>query len=85
VSDRPFDGRRPFTRAELSDPEVPVYRIDETLRYDRELGEVWALLDGKVREVMSLRAELVDRVLREAVIIELERLGYTVTPPEVTP
>jgi hypothetical protein len=38
--------------------------------------------DGTVREAIEVRTRLVDAVLREAVIVELRRLGYTATPPD---
>lgn len=62
-------------------PEPPLFRLDETIRYDRELGEVQVLIDGEVREAMHVRTALAEGVLLEAIVAELERRGYTVTPP----
>lgn len=61
-----------------------VFRLDETIKYDRELGEVQVLIDGVVRESMRVRTALVEGVLLEAIVAELERRGYTVTPPGAT-
>lgn len=60
----------------------PTFRLDETIRYDPEQGELQVLVDGTVREAMRVRTALVDGVLLEAIVAELRRRGYTVTPPE---
>lgn len=62
--------------------EQKVFRIDETVLYKRETGELQTYLDGQLREVISVRAQLLDRMIRQAAIVELERLGYTVISPE---
>jgi hypothetical protein len=60
---------------------IPTFRIDETIKYDRELGEVQVLVDGAVRETMHVRTALAEGVLLEAIVGELRRRGYAVTPP----
>lgn len=70
--------------AELDGPGRYRIKVDEVLKYDPELGEVQTLIDGVVREAMHVRAALVDEVLLAAIVVELERRGYTVTPPAVT-
>jgi hypothetical protein len=55
--------------------------------YDPDEGQVvlsrW--IDGTVRDAVLVRKGLEEKAIREAVILELQRLGYTVTPPEMTP
>ena len=58
------------------------FRLAETVRYDMGKGELQTLADDRVREVVQVRARLQEAILRQAVIIELERLGYTVISPE---
>lgn len=66
-------------------PTPPMtFRLDETVTYDRELGEVRVSVDEQIREVMRVRAALVDEVLLAAIVVELERRGYSVTAPAVT-
>lgn len=50
------------------------------LFYDGDAGKVIEI-DRWIREEISVRVGLREQVIREAVIVELERLGYTVTPP----
>jgi hypothetical protein len=50
--------------------------------YDPENGEVQTYFDGVMREVIEVRVRMTDDVLRQAVIVELEKLGYTVLSPE---
>lgn len=64
-------------------PEPPTFRLDETIRYDRESGELQVIVDNAVREVIEVRTALAEGVLLEAIVAELRRRGYTVTPPEV--
>jgi len=65
-------------------PEPPTFRLDETIKYDRELGEVQVLVEGVVREAMHVRTALAEGVLLEAIVVELERRGYTVLHPEAS-
>lgn len=53
------------------------------LKYDAEEGRVIAALyfDGAVREAIEVRRGIEDAAVLEAVVAELERRGYTVTPP----
>lgn len=55
-------------------------------RFDAERGELvlGEHLDGTVRELIAVRVALVDAALLGAIVAELERRGYTVTPPEAT-
>lgn len=57
--------------------------ITTAVEYDRERG-VLAIFDEYVRQEIEVRKRLEDAVLRQAVIIELEKLGYTVISPEMT-
>lgn len=59
------------------------FRIEETIRYDRDAGEL-QMLDGEgiLREAIKVRTALSENILLHAVIIELERRGYVVTAPE---
>ena len=61
----------------------PIFRIDETIRYDRELGELQVIIDDQIREAMRVRTALADGVLLEGIVFELRKRGYTVIPPEV--
>lgn len=59
----------------------PTFRVDEVIRYDREAGELQTVVDGVVRDAMQVRTALAEGVLLEAIVAELQRRGYTVTPP----
>jgi hypothetical protein len=59
----------------------PIWKIEETIKYDREAGEVQVLIDGQVREAMQVRTALVEGVLLEAIVAELRLRGYTVIAP----
>jgi hypothetical protein len=52
-----------------------------SMDYSHETGEL-SIITGRLREVIEVRQQLVDAMLRQAIIIELEKLGYTVTSPE---
>jgi hypothetical protein len=52
-----------------------------TIEYDVDEG-VLRTISGTVEELVKVRAELQEKVLRQAVIFELEKLGYTVISPE---
>jgi hypothetical protein len=56
------------------------FRSEEELRY--EDGEVRTYVDGAIREAIKVRAGVVDDLVRRAIIMELEALGYVVTPPK---
>ncbi len=60
-----------------------VYRIDTKIQWDDEKGELQELVDDQVRHVTAIRAKLMEDITRAAVVLELERLGYTVISPEV--
>jgi hypothetical protein len=60
---------------------VPTFRVDETIRYDYEAGELHVLVDGVVREAMHVRTALVEGVLLEGIVAELRHRGYLVEPP----
>jgi hypothetical protein len=51
------------------------------LEYDADRGVV-SVIDQFMTQEIEVRKSLVDDYLRQAVIIELERLGYTVLSPE---
>lgn len=52
-----------------------------TVVYDGGEGEIQVNNFG-LREVIQVRQGLVDRAIRHAAIIELEKLGYVVLSPE---
>lgn len=56
-------------------------RIAEVFEYDPEKGIV-AAYNEYTRTEYEIRAGVLDRVTRFAVIAELEKLGYTVISPE---
>lgn len=63
------------------------YEVGTEITYnpDRgELSETETVLGQEIRRVIEVRRQLFDDVLRQAVIVELERLGYTVIPPETS-
>jgi hypothetical protein len=62
------------------DPDRHMYQIG-TVEYDVEKGELHTI-SGGVEELVRVRAELQEKVLRQAVIFELEKLGYTVISPD---
>lgn len=60
-------------------------RIQVRAEYDPEKGEL-IFTEDTVRRVVEVRAKFEEQAFRQAAIIELERLGYLVTPPkEPTP
>lgn len=61
---------------------MPAFRLDEVTRYDDERGELQTLQDGVLQEVVRVRQTLMDSVALAAIVLELERRGYTVTPPD---
>lgn len=65
----------------MSLPSFPT--VPDPLEYDPEQGDLILsrYSDGMVREAIQVRTRLVDAALRDVVIVELRRLGYTVTPP----
>jgi hypothetical protein len=70
---------------EHTDRELPFYRLSvmPPLEYDPDTGQLILerYLDGAVREAVEIRAGLVEAATRDAVVSELRRFGYTVTPP----
>jgi len=56
-----------------------------TVVYDGEKGRVIVkdFMDAGISSAIEVRKSLVDQAVRQAAIIELERLGYTVLSPEV--
>jgi hypothetical protein len=60
---------------------------DSTVEYEPDEGRVVLsrYMDQAVREAVMVRAGIEDVAIREAVIEELRRLGYMVTPPEESP
>lgn len=65
----------------LGKPSDSMYQIG-SIEYDTDEG-VLRTISGTVEELVRVRAELQEKVLRQAVIFELEKLGYTVISPEV--
>lgn len=66
----------------MSQPTDPdQYKRVEIFEYDPDKGIV-AAYDEFVRHEYTVRANMLDRVIRFAAIAELEKLGYTVIPPE---
>lgn len=57
------------------------FTLAGSYRYDVEVGELHEMAEGMVREVIKVREELREKVFRQAVILELEKLGYTVISP----
>lgn len=64
-------------------PEALRVSTSAFLRYDAVRGEVQTLTsDLMVREAIEVRRGLEDRLVLGAAVVELQRRGYTVTPPE---
>jgi hypothetical protein len=55
--------------------------MPDNISYDAEQGEL-SFIGEHVRQVIKVRQQIEDKALVQAVIIELERLGYTVISPE---
>lgn len=55
-------------------------RLAFTAVYDGAKGEVQISGFG-VEEAITVRQSMVDKAVRHAAVVELERLGYTVTKP----
>lgn len=73
-------GAKVETERFLFDRGRNVYSIAASMRYDMEEGELH--VDGMLNEVVHVRKSMMDAVLRQAMIVELERLGYTVISPK---
>lgn len=67
----------------MGDADAPNLRQygEMQMSYDRDAGTL-DFFDGFIREQIEIRKNLIDAVLRQVVIIELERLGYTVISPD---
>lgn len=63
------------------DVDPTTIKLDGVLKYDQEKGELQELIDGQLQSIIAVRTQLMEDIARQAVIIELERLGYTVTAP----
>lgn len=59
----------------------PHYKLEGKLTYDKVKGEV-VETDGLVRHVYEIRKQLLDDIIRQVVIVELEKQGYTIISPE---
>jgi len=57
--------------------------VREKLQYDAENGDLLEMIEDRVTAVTHIRARLREQALRAVLIIELEKLGYTVISPEV--
>ena len=55
-----------------------------TTEYDYATGTL-SFVEAHMREAIEIRKNLRDEAILLAVIIELNRLGYTVIPPEAEP
>lgn len=51
------------------------------LYYDDEKGELVEEIDGAVRDIISVRASLIEDATLQAVIGELEKRGYVILGP----
>jgi hypothetical protein len=63
------------------EPDKNVYRLDTHIRYDIDKGELHEI-DGMMTRVTEVRKSVLEKTTRQALILELERLGYTVISPE---
>jgi hypothetical protein len=52
------------------------------VEYDPSKGEVVERFNGNMKAAIQIRANLLDKAIRYAVIAELENHGYTVIAPE---
>jgi hypothetical protein len=53
--------------------------------YDTDTGELtttYQMLDQEMKDIVRVRAELQEKVLRQACVYELEKLGYRIYPPD---
>jgi hypothetical protein len=77
----------PFGTPIRLDPDLPPDVIEvrgaSTTRIRLTEGRIILsrYLDGTVREALMVRKGLEEQATREAVIAELRRIGYTVSPP----
>jgi hypothetical protein len=70
------------TMPSYSRGEMPYsLRMDTEFRYDRDRG-VLSLIDEHVQREILVRKGVEDTAILQAVLIELERLGYTIISPE---
>jgi hypothetical protein len=74
--------RDPRTGEELDfDIDRNVYRAMGELKWDPNEGEMHEF-DGMVNRIYKVRTTLLDDLILQAVIVELERRGYTVISPD---
>jgi hypothetical protein len=66
-----------------SKPSDNTMHLIGTIEYDPD-GGVLRTISGTVEDLVRVRAELQEKLLRQAVIYELEKLGYTVISPEAS-
>lgn len=64
-----------------TDKRGETYNIKTNIRFDTNRGELIET-EGIVQQIIQIRRQLLDDALLGAVIFELERRGYTVTPPQ---
>lgn len=64
------------------DIDKNVYRLNGELYYDAVSGELLEVTEDVVQQAYKVRRALRDEMLVKAVIVELEKLGYTVIEPE---
>lgn len=62
----------------MSEPNGP----DFTVVYDGENGEVVVDYGTGITQAIEVRQGMIDQATRHAAVVELERLGYTIIPPE---
>jgi hypothetical protein len=68
--------------AKNQDPTAQAYF---EVSYDAEAGEMTStqrFLDQEVKDMLQVRVTLQEKVLREACVFELRKLGYVVIPPD---
>ena len=60
----------------------PSFQSFLTIEYDPEHGELIEKMNGTIAHVTKVAAQMKEDLLRQAAIIELRKLGYTIIPPE---
>lgn len=53
-----------------------------TIEYDPEQGALIEKMNDTIVQITQVAAQMKEKMLREAVILELEKIGYTVIRPE---
>jgi hypothetical protein len=58
------------------------YTVQSSWNYDTEHGQLIESLNGVIQEAIEVRKVMQDDMIRQALIFELEKLGYVIYSPD---